>query len=210
MATVRSMLERNSQVVHAALQRRAAAAVEAAGLVRGLFEDASSRGSAIAAITGIVGREKTRDRVEFDTLHRACDEMGERNRVVSLICTLSEILVLCRRCSERVDVYRLESDPAGAREIAEGLSETAQQLRVAIGELGSTDAPIALSACKEARRRIDTAKAELDRTLAALFSDGRRPLEIVEWKDICEILEAALERWKNASEIVEVLAHGCV
>jgi hypothetical protein len=59
--------------------------------------------------------------------------------------------------------------------------------------------------CTDARRFVDDAGAILDRTLSALFASDQSELGMVEWKDICDLLEAALRKCRTVADSVQAL-----
>lgn len=41
--------------------------------------------------------------------------------------------------------------------------------------------------------------------LAELFADERDPVEVVRWKDLHKVLEAAIDRCEDAANIIEMV-----
>ena len=201
-AAIRSFLEGNPDAVLEVLQRRVAAVVEAAGLLRRLFGRDAGRDPAIAAIAEIVVHERRRARGE---LSLARDGSFDRDRIRAVLSASCDLLLLCGRCSDRVDVYGLRADPAGASAVVELLFSAARSLLDAVSSVRSGTSPAVVSSCTDARRFVDEAGAMLDRTLSALFASDQSELGMVEWKDICDVLEAVLRKCRTVADSVQAL-----
>lgn len=127
----------------------------------------------------------------------------DREDILALAARLDDIADACLDVSEMVVLYRVREIRPAARQQAQVLVAATGVLREALGHLEKLDG------LEQFWIRIHSLENDGDQIMrtavADLFSGGLDPVEIVKWKDLHRILEAAIDRCEDAANVIEMV-----
>lgn len=187
------------------------ATVEAAGLLREIFEKPGETDRLAKEISDVENRG---DKITHDTvlaLHQTWITPLDREEIHALISKLDDVLDYVEAASERVALYEIREATPEARELARVLEESAREVAAAVTALSNMkDAQPLLDRCVAINRLENEADGIFRRGLAQLFKDAGDPLLVMKWRDIYESMETATDRAEDVANIIEgiVLEHG--
>lgn len=126
----------------------------------------------------------------------------DREDIHELCGTMDDILDLIDAAASRFDLYCITQVRAGTVDLSKVLTLATMELSAAIHE-------IADSPDKATQRviEINRLENESDRhcrlLIARLFQDEKDPLQIIKWKEIFEVVEAAVDKCEDVSNVIE-------
>jgi uncharacterized protein Yka (UPF0111/DUF47 family) len=107
-----------------------------------------------------------------------------------------------------IRLYRLDSVRFGARELAQIITASTRQVRLALEAMEKQKGVITHAV------EINRLENEADRThqaaVSRLFDDERDPLTVMKWKETLDFLEDATDRCEDVANVLEgvVVKHG--
>jgi predicted phosphate transport protein (TIGR00153 family) len=144
------------------------------------------------------GDELTRRIVH--TLHRSKLRPFERDDIYKLAAAIDDVVDDIDEAVEETAMYRIEAPLAQAEALAGALRDAAGELA------GALDGLSRLDEVDPHLQRVRSHEQEGDRiyrdALAALFDGGIDPMLIIRWKDVLEAIEEAIDRCRNAADIL--------
>src|SRR5262249_33744466 len=132
----------------------------------------------------------------------------DREDIHALARSLDDVIDAIDASAALVKLYRLDSVRFGARELAQIITASTRQVRLA---------PDALAKQKDVVTHaveINRLENEADRThqeaVSRLFDDERDPLTVMKWKETLDFLEDATDRCEDVANVLEgvVVKHG--
>jgi uncharacterized protein Yka (UPF0111/DUF47 family) len=111
-------------------------------------------------------------------------------------------------CAVVVRLYRIDRVRPAARDLARIIAASVEQLHAALSALEARQGVF------EGVREINRLEHEGDRAhqraLGALFEEERDPIAVIKWKEILDFLEGAVDRCRDAANVLEgiVVKHG--
>ena len=190
--------------------KQAAATVEGCRLLKELLENFTDVSAKAQAIKGVENQGDEHTHTAYERLHKQFITPFDRSEIHRLLSRIDDVLDLAEAAAERLKIYEVREVPQDAKELGGILYLSALKMREAVGALREIKRPSAiLEACKEINRLENEADSFLRAGLVQLFKNGGDPLEIMKWKEILELLEAATDRCEDVADIIEgvVLEH---
>jgi predicted phosphate transport protein (TIGR00153 family) len=132
----------------------------------------------------------------------------DREDIHALAKSLDDVMDAIDASATLIKLYRLDTVRFGARELAQIITASTRQLRLAL------DAMEKLKGVATHAVEINRLENEADRThqeaVSRLFDDERDPLMVMKWKETLDFLEDATDRCEDVANVLEgvVVKHG--
>jgi uncharacterized protein Yka (UPF0111/DUF47 family) len=123
---------------------------------------------------------------------------------------MDDVMDFVEAAAERIELYELTTMTSDARDLADVLHRSAQQVELAVRGLRTLkDTQQTLKLCIDINRLENEADAILRRSVARLFKEEKDPIIVIKWKEIYENLENASDRCEDVANIIEgvILEH---
>jgi len=132
----------------------------------------------------------------------------DREDIHALARSLDDVMDSIDDAATMIRLYRLETVRFGARELAQIITASTDQVRLALGALEHNKGlmPHAIE--------INRLENEADRThqqaVSDLFDHERDPLTVMKWKETLDFLENATDRCEDVANVLEgvMVKHG--
>jgi uncharacterized protein Yka (UPF0111/DUF47 family) len=111
-------------------------------------------------------------------------------------------------CAATVRLYRIDLVRGDARDLARIIAATVEQLHAALRALeGRTGV---FDAVREINRLEHEGDRAHRRAVGSLFEAEPNPIAVIKWKEILDFLEGAIDRCRDAANVLEgiVVKHG--
>lgn len=158
----------------------------------------------------ILEHEHVGDKLVHDVVHRLNHTFItpiDREDIYLLVTRMDEILDNIEEAADSMVLYRVDAPTQQAIRQSEIIAEAARVLREGIDSLEKRDG------LHEKVVEINRLENEGDRThrdaVASLFDNDMKCTDVIKWKDIYEMLEAAIDECEHVANILEgiVLKH---
>jgi predicted phosphate transport protein (TIGR00153 family) len=132
----------------------------------------------------------------------------DREDIHALARSLDDVMDAIDASAAVVRLYRLETVRFGARELAQIITSSAKQIRLAITALEQHKGLITHAV------EINRLENEADRThqqaVGRLFDEEENPILVIKWKETLDFLEEATDRCEDAANVLEgvMVKHG--
>lgn len=125
----------------------------------------------------------------------------DREDIHELCSTMDDVIDLIDAASSRFVLYRVGEVRHGTLELSRVLVAATAELKDAIYAMESPDK--ALHRVIEINR-LENESDRICRTLIAqLFEEEKNPVEIIKWKEIFEVIETAVDKCEDVSNVIE-------
>ncbi|HEY1482437.1 MAG TPA: DUF47 domain-containing protein [Candidatus Acidoferrum sp.] len=125
----------------------------------------------------------------------------DREDMHQLCSTLDDVIDLIDAAASRFVLYRVDHVRAGTIELAKVLAAATRELKNAVDTMESPDK--ALQHVIEINR-LENESDRICRTLIAqLFEEEKDPVQIIKWKEIFEVIETAVDKCEDVSNVIE-------
>jgi uncharacterized protein len=125
----------------------------------------------------------------------------DREDIHELCSTMDDVIDLIDAASSRFVLYRVGEVRQGTLELAKVLASATMELKDAVYAMESPDK--ALHRVIEVNR-LENESDRICRTLIAqLFEEEKNPVEIIKWKEIFEVIETAVDKCEDVSNVIE-------
>jgi uncharacterized protein len=125
----------------------------------------------------------------------------DREDIHALISRLDDIVDLIEEVADTCLLYRIEAPTEVAQQQAQIISKQCVQLADALSHLRQFKG---LEPYWIEIHRLENEGDQLARqAIAALFRNGKDPIELIKWKDVYELLENAIDACEDAANIIE-------
>lgn len=125
----------------------------------------------------------------------------DREDMHELCGTMDDVIDLIDAAASRFVLYRVDRVRPGTLELSKVLAAATAELSRAIHAMGSLDK--ALQHVIEINR-LENESDRLCRTLIAqLFEEEKDPVQIIKWKEIFEVMETAVDKCEDVSNVIE-------
>jgi len=125
----------------------------------------------------------------------------DREDIHELARSLDDVMDALDAAAAVVRLYKIERVRFGARELARIVSQSTDELRLAVEALerrkGVTVRAIELHRLENEADRVHY------EALSRLFAEERDPIAIIKWKEILDFLEAATDRCEDVANVLE-------
>jgi predicted phosphate transport protein (TIGR00153 family) len=137
----------------------------------------------------------------FRKLNRTFITPFDREDIHELCGTMDDVIDLIDAAASRFVLYRVDSIRAGTIELTKVLASATVELDAAIHAMESPDK--ALQRIIEINR-LENESDRICRTLIAqLFEEEKDPVQIIKWKEIFEVIETAVDKCEDVSNVIE-------
>lgn len=127
----------------------------------------------------------------------------DREDIQALSSRIDDVLDLIDAAASRMVTYKIAHARPGVADLAHILYETTRQVVVVVGALNKHDA--VLEKCIEINR-LENEADRLSRILIArLFDEEKDPVQIIKWKEIIEVIEAAVDKCEDVANVIETV-----
>jgi predicted phosphate transport protein (TIGR00153 family) len=127
----------------------------------------------------------------------------DREDIQALSSRIDDVLDLIDAAASRMVTYRIERVRPGIADLARILYDTTRQVVVVVGALNKHDS--VLEKCIEINR-LENEADRLSRILIArLFDEEKDPVQIIKWKEIIEVIEAAVDKCEDVANVIETV-----
>jgi uncharacterized protein len=191
-------------------ERAAGHVVEGARALVALIESRVPVEQLPAAVARIKDIEHACDHVTHETLARLNKTFItplDREDIHALATELDDILDLIDEAAGRLAIYRIDlGSPHTVRleEMSRLLLRTAEMVAEAVGQLRTMKRPEAIQkACVEVNHLEDEADDLFHAVLAELFARETNPIAIMQWKELYERLEEAVDDCEDLANLLE-------
>lgn len=125
----------------------------------------------------------------------------DREDIHELCSTMDDVIDLIDAASGRFVLYRIDAVRPGTLELARVLDASTVELSAAIYAMEAPDR--ALHRVIEINR-LENESDRICRTLIAqLFEEEKDPVQIIKWKEIFEVIETAVDKCEDVSNVIE-------
>jgi predicted phosphate transport protein (TIGR00153 family) len=132
----------------------------------------------------------------------------DREDIHALARSLDDVMDAIDASAGVVRLYKLTSVRFGARELAQIITASVSQLRLALVALARHKGLIAHAI--EINRLENEADRVHQQAVGTLFEDERDPIVVIKWKETLDFLENATDRCEDAANVLEtvMVKHG--
>jgi predicted phosphate transport protein (TIGR00153 family) len=132
----------------------------------------------------------------------------DREDIHMLARSLDDVMDAIDAAATMIRLYRLESVRFGARELAQTITASTKEVRLAIDALAKHKGLITHAV--EINRLENEADRIHQESVGQLFADEQNPLMVMKWKETLDFLEAATDRCEDVANVLEgvVVKHG--
>ncbi len=125
----------------------------------------------------------------------------DREDIHELCSTMDDVIDLIDAAASRFVLYRVNEVRPGTIELCRVLTAATTELKEAIYAMESPDK--ALHRVIEINR-LENESDRICRTLIAqLFEEETNPVQIIKWKEIFEVIETAVDKCEDVSNVIE-------
>jgi uncharacterized protein len=176
-------------------------------LVKFMHSDETERKNVAA---GIVEHEHVGDKIVHDIIRRLNQSFItpiDREDIYQMVGNVDDILDDIEAAADAMVLYRVGEPTEQARAQAQVIAKATALLRICMDSLakpkGLDEHIIAINSLENEGDRI------IRDAIARLFDGHMDPIDIIKWKDVYELLEAAIDECEHAANVIEsvVLKH---
>jgi len=125
----------------------------------------------------------------------------DREDIHELGSTMDDVIDLIDAAASRFVLYRVTHVRAGTADLCKVLAAATVELKEAVYAMQAPDK--ALHRVIEINR-LENESDRICRTLIAqLFEEEKNPVEIIKWKEIFEVIETAVDKCEDVSNVIE-------
>jgi predicted phosphate transport protein (TIGR00153 family) len=131
----------------------------------------------------------------------------DREDIALLAHSLDDIVDFIESAADAMNLYKVEQPTSRAKEMADIIVLTTQELQKAISELRQRiDLKQILKRCVEINRLENMADKVYRSALAELFEETKDIPSILKWREIFEHMETATDRCEDVANVLEGVA----
>ena len=132
----------------------------------------------------------------------------DREDINELARSLDDVMDSIDASAALVRLYRLDTVRFGARELAQVISASTHQVRLALDALEKNKG--LLGHAVEINRLENEADRIHQQAVSQLFDDERDPVTVMKWKETFDFLEGATDRCEDVANVLEgvMVKHG--
>ena len=142
-----------------------------------------------------------RTRAIIDRLNRTFVTPLDREDIHALAISLDDVMDAIDAAAAVTRLYKIKQVRPGARRLTEIICDSTDRLAEALAVLEKGDH------VRELAARVDQLEREADRVhqdaIVSLFDEERDPIVVIKWKEILDFLEGAIDRCRDAANVIE-------
>ena len=137
----------------------------------------------------------------FRKLNQTLFTPFDREDIHELGSTMDDVIDLIDAAASRFALYRITHVRTGAADLSKILAAATVEVKEAVHAMQSPDEAL--------RRVIEINRLENDSDrlcrvlIAQLFEEENNPIEIIKWKEIFEVMETAVDKCEDVSNVIE-------
>jgi uncharacterized protein len=125
----------------------------------------------------------------------------DREDIHELCSTMDDVIDLIDAAASRFVLYRVDNLRAGTIELSKVLAAATIELKAAIHAMESPDK--ALQHVIEINRFENESDRICRMLIAQLFEEEKDSVQIIKWKEIFEVMETAVDKCEDVSNVIE-------
>ncbi len=176
---------------------------EAAAKLAALFEDYRDVEKRVAEIKFMEHKGDQLTHGLMMKLNKTFITPFDREDIHALGSALDDVLDLIDAVANRLVIYKVASVTPGARHLANVVHHGTEILFRAVSELAKPER--ILEYCEQLQQLEEEADRIKGECIARLFEDSASPIDIIKWKEIYEVLEAATDKVEDVSDVLEAV-----
>ena len=132
----------------------------------------------------------------------------DREDIHALARSLDDVMDAIDASAARVKLYRLDTVRYGARELAQIISASTHQVRLALDAIEQHKG--LMTHAVEINRLENEADRTHQQAVSRLFDEERDPIAVLKWKETLDFLEEATDRCEDVANVLEgvMVKHG--
>ena len=141
-------------------------------------------------------------------LHRTFVTPLDREDIHAMARSLDDVMDAIDASAAVIRLYRLDTVRFGARELAQTITASTKQLRLALVALEQHKGLITHAV--EINRLENEADRMHHQAVSRLFDEEKDPILVIKWKETLDFLEGATDRCEDAANVLEgvMVKHG--
>lgn len=139
-----------------------------------------------------------------DRLNRTFVTPFDREDIHALASELDDIVDIIQAISSRMFLYRIDHSSDELVQMADILLQSTENIRKAVREMQAPEKQRRLlDYCIEINRLENAGDHALGLALGRLFQGTPDPLEVMKWKEVYEVTEAAIDKCEDVANTME-------
>jgi uncharacterized protein len=132
----------------------------------------------------------------------------DREDIHALARSLDDVMDAIDAAASMVRLYRLKTIRFGARELAQTITASTREVRLALGALEQNKG--LMTHAVEINRLENEADRTHQQAVGRLFDDEHDPIVVMKWKETLDFLEDATDRCEDVANVLEgvMVKHG--
>jgi len=132
----------------------------------------------------------------------------DREDIHELASSVDNVMDAIDHCAAVVRLYRIDRVRPTARDLARIIAASVEQLHAVLGALEGRKG--VFDGVREINRLEHEGDRAHQRAVSSLFEEERDPIAVIKWKEILDFLEGAIDRCRDAANVLEgiVVKHG--
>jgi uncharacterized protein len=127
----------------------------------------------------------------------------DREDIQALSSRIDDVLDLIDAAASRMVTYKIAHVRPGIAGLAEVLYDATREVTVVVRALGKHDG--VLEKCIEINRLENESDRVSRLLIAQLFDEEKDPVQIIKWKEIIEVIEAAVDKCEDVANVIETV-----
>jgi predicted phosphate transport protein (TIGR00153 family) len=137
----------------------------------------------------------------FRMLNKTFITPFDREDIHELVSTMDDVIDLIDAAASRFVLYRVETLRVGTLDLARVLVSATKELAAAVYAIEKPDT--AMKHCIEINRYENESDRICRTLIAQLFDEEKDPVQIIKWKEICEVIETAVDKCEDVANVIE-------
>ena len=144
----------------------------------------------------------------IDRLNRTFVTPFDREDIHQLASEMDDVVDLIQSLSSRMRIYRIKRTTEDLVQLADILFQAAETVRKAVLALHkhANSSRRLLDYCIEINRLENSGDRALETALERLFQGKPDPIEAIQWKEIYEVTETAIDKCEDVANTIEGIA----
>jgi predicted phosphate transport protein (TIGR00153 family) len=142
----------------------------------------------------------------YDKLNRTFITPFDREDIHQLASEMDDIVDLVQSLCNRMRLYHIANSTPDLTQLVDILDQATDAIRKAVAELqNQAKTRRVLDYCIEINRLENTGDHARDMALSKLFEGQPDPIEVIKWKEIYELVEAAIDKCEDIANTIETI-----
>ena len=166
-----------------------------------LFEDYQDLERRVASIKAIEHKGDIMTHGIVKKLNQTFITPFDREDIHALSSAMDDVLDLIDAVASRAVIYKVKESTEGARELTRLIVGGTDVIRQMVAHLKKHDGVLeSVETLTQLEKEGDRIKS---RQIAKLFEQRGDPIEVIKWKELYEVLEAATDKCEDVGDVIE-------